>query len=112
MNPYALLKRLGNWQALDATLVSADGETRYNFKVKPEEIADHTIEGQYASVVRIRVWSTSDCAVDPTDGDSLEVANADGSVSRYVITRNPASTRFSDWRFLKNGTRKIFYTRY
>ena len=111
MNPYNLLKRLGNWQALNATLVGADG-SRYDLKVKPEETQDVVVSGQYETVVRVRVWSTSDAAVEPQAGDVLEVANSDGSISRYEATRNPSSTRYWDWRFLKHGSRKVFYTRF
>lgn len=111
MNPYALLKRLGNWRALDAELVHNDG-TRYAFKVKPEEINDEVIQSQFDAVVRYRVWSTSDAAVEPGEGDFLEVQDAEGNTSRYQIARSPQSSRYWEWRFLRNGNRKIFYTRY
>ena len=111
MNPFKLLQRLGHWQALDAVIIRSNGE-RYALKVKPEEIQDATIAGDYGALVRVRVWSTSDAAAETGEGDVLEVTNTDGSTSRYAATRSPASTRYYDWRFLKNGNRKVFYTRY
>ena len=111
MNPYALLKRLGFWRALDAELVHEDG-TRYAFKVKPEDIAEEIIQSQFDAVVRYRIWSTSDAAVEPGEGDFLEVKDADGNTSRHEIARSPRTTNYWEWLFLRNGNRKIFYTRY
>lgn len=111
MNPYNLLKRLGLWRALDATLISEDGST-YAFTVKPEEVDDRAIVSQYDSIVRYRAWSTSDAGVDPKEGDVLRVAYSDGTTADYEIARNPETTNYIEWKFLNNATRRVFYTRY
>ena len=116
MNPYNLLNKIAAFSALRATLVKADGR-RIEIIVDPESGATETVGGATApGAINVRAWSTAadeSCSSDfPGPGDALEVEDANGQTKTYKTTRDATTGRYWSWRYLRRGTRIVFYTKY
>ena len=111
MNPYVLLNQLANANALSAVYVKAG--RRIPLEVSPETRNARELESEYRSAISYRVWSASveSFTVDgrvlfPSEGDALEVGE-----QKYKITREPSTSRYWNWRYIRPGSRIEFYTK-
>ena len=116
MNPYNLLNKIAAFNALRATLVKSDGR-RISLIVEPESGETETVGGSTApGAINVRAWSTQadEREIDnfPGPGDALEVEDANGQTKKYKTTRDAKNGRYWTWRYLRRGTRIVFYTKY
>ena len=102
MNPYNVLRRLGDFNAIDAQLVTA-GES-VNVKVKAETRTPDAVDGAFAGLANVVAWSC-DADVEISAGAVLVVGN-----SVYPIVRGDNGLYWA-WLYNRPGTRKIFFTR-
>lgn len=102
MNPYNTLRRLGEFNALDATLVTAEASTAV--KVKAEARRAENISGAFDGISNVRAWSV-DASVEIAPGSALVV---EGETLAVIRGENG---NYWSWLYDRPGTRKIFYTR-
>lgn len=102
MNPYSILRRLGAFNAVDAVLITPEGE--FPVKIKPEQAKTDGIAGAFDGLAPVRVWSC-DADVELAAGMALAV---DGDV--FPLVRGDGG-EFWTWLYDRAGTRKIFFTR-
>lgn len=102
MNPYSVLRRLGTFNAVDAVLITTEGEVPV--KIKSEQAKTEGIAGAFDGLAPVRAWSC-DADVEISAGMALKV---DDDV--FPLVRGDGGEYWS-WLYDRAGTRKIFFTR-